>query len=108
LLEKYKCEGAETFFFQWVQLVLKAKLQLIILQKQGLQIGLASVRTFRPFPAEEIIKLAKKADLIVIDRNISVGYEGALFTEVKVHYMVNQMQKFMVLLQVWRKRCYIW
>ena len=32
---------------------------------------------------EEFVKLSKQADLIVIDRNISVGLNGALFTEVK-------------------------
>jgi pyruvate ferredoxin oxidoreductase alpha subunit len=37
----------------------------------------------RPFPTEEIRKLGKQADLIVIDRNISVGLEGAVFNEVK-------------------------
>jgi len=48
-----------------------------------MKIGLARVRTFRPFPKEAIIQLGKKADLIVIDRNISIGSEGALFNEVK-------------------------
>jgi len=53
------------------------------LQKEGFKVGLARVRTFRPFPSEEIFKLSKKGDLIVIDRNISIGSEGALFNEVK-------------------------
>ena len=37
----------------------------------------------RSYPKEEIVKLSRQADLIVIDRNISVGSEGALFSEVK-------------------------
>jgi pyruvate ferredoxin oxidoreductase alpha subunit len=53
------------------------------LQKAGKKIGLARVRVIRPFPTEEIIALGKQADLIVIDRNISVGSEGVLFNEVK-------------------------
>ena len=53
------------------------------MQKNGIKIGLARVRTFRPFPKEEIIQLGNQADLIIIDRNISVGSEGVLFNEVK-------------------------
>ena len=53
------------------------------LYKEGYKVGLARVRCFRPFPQEDILKLSKKADLIAIDRNISVGMEGALFTELK-------------------------
>ena len=61
----------------------ESKVAIDNLQKNGFKVGLARVRTFRPFPQEEIIKLSKKADLIVIDRNISPGMEGAVFTEVK-------------------------
>jgi len=61
----------------------ESKIAIDELQKAGQKIGLARVRVIRPFPTEEIIKLGKQADLVVIDRNISVGLEGALFTEVK-------------------------
>ena len=53
------------------------------LRDKGINVGLARVRTFRPFPNEDILDLAKHADLIVIDRNISIGSEGALSNEVK-------------------------
>ena len=61
----------------------ESKVAIDNLRKEGLKVGLARVRTFRPFPKEEILKLGKQADLIVIDRNISVGSGGALFNEVK-------------------------
>ena len=83
LLELYKCENADHILLSMGAIGAESKVAIDNLQKQGFKIGLARVRTFRPFPEEEIIKLSKKADLIVIDRNISVGYEGALFTEVK-------------------------
>jgi pyruvate ferredoxin oxidoreductase alpha subunit len=42
------------------------------------------VRLYRPFPVEEIAKLAEKANMFVtIDRHISFGMEGFLATEVK-------------------------
>ncbi len=83
LIEKYKCEDAETILLAMGAIAAESKVAIDYLRREGCKIGLARIRTFRPFPNEEIVKLAKKADLIVIDRNISCGNEGALFTEVK-------------------------
>ncbi|MFH0936388.1 MAG: LAGLIDADG family homing endonuclease [Candidatus Woesearchaeota archaeon] len=48
------------------------------------KIGLIKIRCFRPFPKQELINACKNLnELIVIDRNISIGNEGALATEVK-------------------------
>jgi 2-oxoisovalerate ferredoxin oxidoreductase alpha subunit len=83
LLEYYKCDGAEHILLSMGAIGAESKIAIDELQKAGQKIGLARVRVIRPFPTEEIIKLGKQADLIVIDRNISVGLEGALFNEVK-------------------------
>jgi len=83
LFEYYKCEGAEHILLSMGAIGAESKIAIDEMQKTGLKIGLARVRVIRPFPTEEIIKLGKQADLIVIDRNISVGLEGALFNEVK-------------------------
>ena len=61
----------------------ESKIAIKELRSKGHKVGLARVRVFRPFPTEDIIALGKQAQLIVIDRNISVGNEGALFTETK-------------------------
>jgi pyruvate/2-oxoacid:ferredoxin oxidoreductase alpha subunit len=61
----------------------ESKIAIDEMQKTGNKIGLARVRVIRPFPTEEIRKVGKQADLIVIDRNISIGLEGAVFNEVK-------------------------
>jgi len=83
LIEKYKCDNAEFILLSMGAIGAESKVAIDNLQKMGYKIGLARVRVIRPFPQEEILKLSKKSDLIVIDRNISVGYEGAVFTEVK-------------------------
>ena len=83
LLEYYKCEGAECILLSMGAIGAESKIAIDEMQKAGIKIGLARVRVIRPFPTEEIIKLGKQADLIVIDRNISVGLEGVLFNEVK-------------------------
>jgi len=83
LIEKYKCDGAEYILLSMGAIGAESKVAINNLRKDGFKIGLARVRTFRPFPKEEILKLSKQGNLIVIDRNISVGSEGAVFSEVK-------------------------
>jgi len=83
LLELYKCDNADYILLSMGAIGAESKVAIDNLQKNGYKIGLARVRTFRPFPQEEIRKLGKKANLIVIDRNISLGMEGAVFTEAK-------------------------
>jgi len=83
LLELYKCDGADYILLSMGAIGAESKVAINNLRKEGIKIGLARIRCFRPFPQEEILKLSKKSDLIVIDRNISVGMEGAVFTEVK-------------------------
>lgn len=54
------------------------------LRKEGINIGLIKLRTFRPFPAEELRKILSGAEkIIVLDRSISLGYEGNLSIELK-------------------------
>jgi len=83
ILENYKCEDAEYILLSMGAIGAESKVAIDNLQKNGHKVGLSRVRVIRPFPTEEILKLSKKADLIVIDRNISVGNEGVLFNEVK-------------------------
>lgn len=83
LLELYECEDSDYILLSMGAIGAESKVTINNLRKKGLKIGLARVRTFRPFPKEEILKISKNSDLIVIDRNISIGMEGALFSEVK-------------------------
>lgn len=46
--------------------------------------GLLRVRTFRPFPREDILEnLSGKETVLVLDKAVSLGNAGALFTEVR-------------------------
>jgi pyruvate/2-oxoacid:ferredoxin oxidoreductase alpha subunit len=83
LLEKYRCEDAELILLAMGAIGAESKVAINEMRNRGLKIGLARLRTFRPSPREEIIKLGKQADLVVIDRNISLGIGGVLFNEVK-------------------------
>ena len=83
LFEYYRCDDAEYVIVAVGAIGAESKVAVNELRAKGKKVGLARLRVFRPFPKEEVIKLAKKANLIVIDRNISVGMEGAFFSEIK-------------------------
>ena len=55
------------------------------LRSKGVPVGLLKIRSFRPFPAEEIAKAVAGAKVIaVLEKDISLGTgEGALVTEIK-------------------------
>ncbi len=50
----------------------------------GADIGLLRIKSYRPFPREEIITSLEKAESVgVIEKDISLGFGGALYGEVK-------------------------
>ena len=52
-------------------------------REEGKKIGLIKITVFRPFPKEEIRKALKgKKVVAVIDRNISLGFGGAVYGEI--------------------------
>jgi pyruvate/2-oxoacid:ferredoxin oxidoreductase alpha subunit len=92
LIEKFHCDDAEYILLAMGAIGAESKAAIELLRSKGIKIGLARVRVFRPFPTEEIRQLAQQAELIIIDRNISIGNEGALSTEIKaaLYGTVNQ------------------
>jgi 2-oxoisovalerate ferredoxin oxidoreductase alpha subunit len=90
LVERYKCEDADLILLTMGTMGSEAKIAVENLRKDGLKVGSARVRVFRPFPTEEIVKLAKEAQMFAaIDRHISFGMEGFLATEIKAS-LLNQ------------------
>ncbi|MPM95539.1 Pyruvate synthase subunit PorA [bioreactor metagenome] len=54
------------------------------LRAEGKKVGLIKVRSLRPFPTEYFASIKNKYKAIgVMERDISFGYEGAVFTEIK-------------------------
>jgi len=54
------------------------------LKEEGFSVNALRVRTFRPFPEEDIVNFAKKnGKLFVIDRSVSFGHDGQLRIEVE-------------------------
>jgi pyruvate/2-oxoacid:ferredoxin oxidoreductase alpha subunit len=54
------------------------------LREAGHKVGVLGLRVFRPFPKAELAKALEKSRLVVIfDKNISYGLEGATCSEIK-------------------------
>ena len=96
LVEKYQCEDADLIILTMGTMGGEAKIAVNNLRKEGLKVGSARVRVFRPFPTEEIVKLAGQAQMFTtIDRHISFGMEGFLATEIKAS-LFNQKDRPLV------------
>ncbi len=84
LIEKYKCEDAELILLTIGTIGSEAKIAVDNLRKEGLKVGSARIRVFRPFPKDEIRKLCENAQMLaVIDRATSFGMGGFLAEETK-------------------------
>lgn len=84
LIDKYKCEDADLILLTMGTIGSESKIAVDSLRNEGLNVGSARVRVFRPFPKEEIRKLAENTQMFtIIDRGISFGMEGFLAEEAK-------------------------
>ena len=84
LIESYKMEGAEVALIAMGSIIGSIKDAVDEMRAEGIKVGAVKVRTYRPFPVEALRDALKGVKAIcVVDRNISMGMEGALFTDLK-------------------------
>ena len=83
LVEEYMCDDAD-----YVAIVLGSsfgtmKEAVDRLRDEGLKVGVAMPRVYRPWPAEDLAKLVKgKKGVLVMDRHLSIGAYGPMYPEV--------------------------
>lgn len=83
MLEEYKCDDAEVILVTTGSVTGTARIVVDSLRNEGKKVGLLKLRYLRPFPAEKIANILNKAKAIgVVDKNISFGFEGTIFTNV--------------------------
>jgi pyruvate ferredoxin oxidoreductase alpha subunit len=83
-VEEYKTENAETLLLTMGAFTETAKIVIDERREKGEGIGLISLRLWRPFPFEEFRRTVKGAQLlIVLDRCISFGLGGPVFSEIR-------------------------
>jgi pyruvate ferredoxin oxidoreductase alpha subunit len=85
LIDGYMLDDAEIVIMAMGSILGTVKDVVDQYRARGEKIGVLKVRSFRPFPTEQIRKALKNAHIVVVlDKNISIGTnEGALFTETK-------------------------
>jgi len=85
LVDGYMLDDAEIVIMSMGSILGTIKDVVDEYRARGEKVGVLKVRSFRPFPKEQIREAIKNAHVVVIlDKNISIGTnEGALFTETK-------------------------
>ncbi len=83
-IQCYKCRDIDVAIVSMGAISSEAKEAVDRLRNEKLPVGAIKLRVFRPFPMEAFQELGKRVKaFVVIDRDISFGMEGALFTELK-------------------------
>lgn len=85
LVDGYRLEDAEIIIMAMGSVLGTVKDVVDQYRARGEKIGVLKVRSFRPFPKDQIREAIKDAHaVVVLDKNISIGTnEGALFSETK-------------------------
>lgn len=81
LIEDYRCGDAEVIIVTLGSITGVVKDTADELREEGVRAGVLKIRFMRPFPEEEIVEVLKNAKAIaVLEKDISFGYEGTVFT----------------------------
>jgi len=84
LIEGYQIKDAKKIIVCIGTIAGTSRVVIDELRKKGEKVGLLKIRLFRPFPREEIAKaLGNAENVIILDRDISLGNKGTLFTEIR-------------------------
>ena len=83
-IEPYRCEDAEYVAVAMGSLSYHLRDVIDVLRQEGLAIGVAGLRLYRPFPNRAVAEaLSAKKGVIVLEKAVSYGYEGPLYADIK-------------------------
>lgn len=84
MIEEYKCGDAELVLVAMGSVAGTVRVAVDTLRQEGQKVGLIKIRSYRPFPKEYFAGLGDRFKAIgVIDRSVSFGFDGTVFSEVK-------------------------
>jgi len=87
LVQSYQAEDAELILVTLGSVNGTACVVVDGLRAEGRKVGLVRLRFLRPFPARELVALTRHARAVgVLEKNVSMGYEGTVFTHVNSAY----------------------
>jgi len=84
LIWKNGMDNADIVIVAMGSLALEAIVAAEVLREEGCKIGVMGLRLFRPFPKRDVVNALRESQVIVVfDKNISYGQEGATCSEIK-------------------------
>ena len=87
MLWQYKTDDAEVVLTGMGSVANEATAAADMLRESGVRAGVVGIRVFRPFPKEEVRDAFRKTKAVVVfEKGISYGYEGALCSELKAAF----------------------
>jgi len=86
----YHTEDAQFLFVTMGSLASEATETVDLLREQGIQAGVVALRIYRPFPSQPLRAVLRSTEtIVVLEKAISYGYEGALATELKAALFIH-------------------
>lgn len=83
MTESYRCEDAEAVLMTLGSVTGTVRTVVDELRAEGHKVGVFKIRYMRPFPEKDVLELGKQvAKVGVLEKNISFGYEGTVYTNV--------------------------
>ncbi len=84
LIEEYKTDGVDVLIVTMGSISSTSKDVIDELRDEGHNVGLARLRTFRPFPVEKFREITKGVNVVgVLDRSYTFGHGGDAAREIK-------------------------
>ncbi|MBE0556051.1 MAG: pyruvate ferredoxin oxidoreductase, partial [Proteobacteria bacterium] len=84
MLWNYRTDDAELLIAAMGSIATEATTAADLLREQGIRAGVIGIRVYRPFPREEVRNAFRTIPaIIVFEKDISYGYEGALSADIK-------------------------
>ena len=88
LADGYRSDDADFILLTLGSVTGTARVVVDQLRAEGHKVGLVKIRFMRPFPAAELAFLTRNAKAVgVLEKNISPGYEGTVFTNVNSAFL---------------------
>ncbi len=93
-IEEYRTEDAEALLFTMGAITGTSRVVIDEYRDKGHKIGLVKIRSFRPYPVQEVQEIASKVKAIgVIDRNFSLGSSGGGIGAIEAGRAIVNMDK---------------
>lgn len=97
IMEKYHSDDAEVIILTMGSLSSSSKEVVDSLRKRGEKVGLVKLKSFRPFPAKEIVEALGRAKAVaVLEKDISLGYAGGLFLDTAAAFINSKKAPLMI------------